>query len=489
MLIAWGKLAQFAEDLHRAPGHGIARVHDVDLGELGANVVREEMVVGAAEHHGIGASGDLRPKHLAQDHPRLCGADLALLDDLGKTCTGHARDPGAPTEVFHDARVEFAIERPGGGEDRDATAFRAAGGGLHTGNHSHEGQIEHLAEVVDGSGGGCVAGHNHHLYIALKQTVDDREGALAHFGGWSRPVWEVAGVGEVDDPLRGRESLKLAQYAQSTNTGIEDADGTWIHRRQHITAPPPYLLIGDAVAVTRSIDIARLPADARKMQADCYIVVDVLRATTTIATLFAAGMESLLVAGDIELARSRARTENHLLFGEVHGVRPEGFDFGNSPVDAAEAFVAGRSGVLFTTNGTAALCALAGRATVISGALANLNAVAEFARQFERVVVVCAGNGQGTVFSEEDFAAAGAVIGLLGTLEPTVVVGEQATVASALDAVTEISNAPHAELLRTLGLGSDIEFCVRADTSQAVPLVVDFGDGWALLRDSSRRLA
>ncbi|MEP6871124.1 MAG: 2-phosphosulfolactate phosphatase [Anaerolineaceae bacterium] len=258
---------------------------------------------------------------------------------------------------------------------------------------------------------------------------------------------------------------------------------------QHITAVPHYLLIDHAVAVTRSIDIARLPADALEMGAECYVVVDVLRATTTIATLFAWGMEGLLVAGNIELARTRARAENRLLFGEVHGLRPEGFDFGNSPVEAAKAAVAGCGGALFTTNGTAAFCALAGRGTVISGALANLNSVAPFVRQFERVVVVCAGNSQGTVFSEEDFAAAGAIVGRLAALEPTVNVGDQATVASALDAVTEISNAPHAELLRTLGLGADVEFCMRADTSQAVPLVVDSGAGWALLRESSRHLA
>ncbi|MEP7215630.1 MAG: 2-phosphosulfolactate phosphatase [Anaerolineaceae bacterium] len=240
--------------------------------------------------------------------------------------------------------------------------------------------------------------------------------------------------------------------------------------------------------MTRSIDIARLPVDALEMTADCYIVVDVLRATTTIATLFAAGMESLLVAGSIELARERAGVEGRLLFGEVQGLRPEGFDFGNSPMEAARANVAGRGGVQFTTNGTAALCGLAGRGTVVSGAVANLSVVAAFARQFGRIMVVCAGNVQGTVFSEEDFAAAGAIVRQLAALQPTAALGEQALAASALDAAEEISRAPHADLLRNLGLGSDVEFCARADSSQAVPVVVEFGDGWALLRDSARQL-
>ncbi len=236
----------------------------------------------------------------------------------------------------------------------------------------------------------------------------------------------------------------------------------------------------------RTLEIARLPADAVLMDADCYIVVDVLRATTTIATLFGGGMESLLVAGDIELARVRAPQDGRLLFGEVGGLKPTGFDFGNSPVEASQAAVAGRDGVLFTTNGTAALCGLAGRGTVLAGALANITALAGFAARFERIVVVCAGNAKGTLFSEEDFAAAGAIAARLAALDPTRELGNGGQRASATDPVAEISNAPHADLLRNLGLAADVEFCVRYDTSGSVPLVVERGEDWARLRDAVR---
>ncbi len=237
--------------------------------------------------------------------------------------------------------------------------------------------------------------------------------------------------------------------------------------------------------MTRTLDIARLPADALAMPADCFVVVDVLRATTTIATLFAAGMESLLVAGDIDLARARAGTEGRLLFGEVHGLRPEGFDFGNSPVEAATAPAAGREGVLFTTNGTAALCGLCDHGTVVAGALANLRAVATFAGQFERVLVVCAGNGKGTEFSGEDFAASGAIAAAVAALDPDCTVSELAQLAMTLDIAGEIAGAPHAALLTKLGLAADVDFCLRRDTSRAVPVVVESGEGWALLRDSA----
>ncbi|MFN8506617.1 MAG: 2-phosphosulfolactate phosphatase [Dehalococcoidia bacterium] len=172
------------------------------------------------------------------------------------------------------------------------------------------------------------------------------------------------------------------------------------------------------------IELALLPAEAAAIATKAYIVVDVLRATTTIATLFARGMTSLVAAGRIELARELAASEHRLLMGEVHGLPPEGFDFGNSPVEAAAAPVAGRGGVLFTTNGTAALCLLAGRGAVFAGAAANATALAAYvAARYASATVVCAGNGAGARFSLEDFAAAGMIAGALSDAAPAAALG------------------------------------------------------------------
>src|SRR5688572_14582039 len=104
------------------------------------------------------------------------------------------------------------------------------------------------------------------------------------------------------------------------------------------------------------VDVAVLPSEASAIEADCYVVVDLLRATTTIAALFDARLRDLVVTGDIETAREVARRDGRLLFGEVGGLPPEGFDFGNSPLEVMAADLAGKDGVLFTTNGTLALC-------------------------------------------------------------------------------------------------------------------------------------
>lgn len=229
------------------------------------------------------------------------------------------------------------------------------------------------------------------------------------------------------------------------------------------------------------IELAMLPAEALEIDTEAFIVVDVIRATTTIATLFAAGMDSLVAAGTLDLARALAAAEGRLLFGEVGGLPPAGFDFGNSPVEAAKAPVRGHGGVLFTTNGTAALCLLAARGPVFSGAAANATALAEHvAARYASVTVVCAGNAGGKRFSLEDFAAGGLLAGALSDAAPAAALGDAAALARHTPDLAElIGLSDHAAIVRGLGLAHDVEFSKRLDTSAAVPMVVACGDGWA----------
>jgi 2-phosphosulfolactate phosphatase len=254
----------------------------------------------------------------------------------------------------------------------------------------------------------------------------------------------------------------------------------------------------------KRIDVAVLPAEANLIEADAFVVVDVLRATTTIATLFARGLDDLLVVDEIGAAREAAKRHGRLLFGEVGGLRPEGFDFGNSPLEAREAEVAGRGAVLFTTNGTTALCALGERGVVYAGAPANASALARQLLRYERVAVVCAGTEGAQRFALEDFAAAGLIVEALRVEAPGIGRGDAATLAPAAPARKPgpegdgpgvpttgswrqlILSSEHAAKLRDLGLEADIVFCAESDTSDAVPVVAACGQGWALLRDAAR---
>jgi len=148
------------------------------------------------------------------------------------------------------------------------------------------------------------------------------------------------------------------------------------------------------------------------------VVIDVLRASTTIITALAHGAAGVRPVLTIEQARELAAPNEAgtamLLGGERGGLRIDGFDLGNSPLEYAPARIAGRRIVITTTNGTAALDACGAAAEVLIGAIVNRTAVAARARELARsqgvaaIHLVCAGtDGQVT---EEDLLAAGGIL-------------------------------------------------------------------------------
>lgn len=146
------------------------------------------------------------------------------------------------------------------------------------------------------------------------------------------------------------------------------------------------------------------------------VVIDVLRASTSIATALEAGATAVWPTPSVAVARAtRDRLPaGTLLGGERGGLPPAGFDLGNSPLDYTPARVGGRAVVVTTTNGTAALAACRDARAVVIGALVNRAAVAAFLRRRgsgpDRVAVhlVCAGT-DGAV-SGEDVLGAGAIV-------------------------------------------------------------------------------
>lgn len=149
------------------------------------------------------------------------------------------------------------------------------------------------------------------------------------------------------------------------------------------------------------------------------VVIDVLRASTTIVTALAHGAAAVLPRRSIEAAlAAAAEWPGAVLGGERGGVKIAGFDLGNSPLEYSVDRVAGRAVVITTTNGTAALAACGDAAEVLVGAVVNRAAVAAAARRLaaergcDAVHLVCAGtDGQVT---DEDVLAAGAILDAAG---------------------------------------------------------------------------
>jgi len=160
----------------------------------------------------------------------------------------------------------------------------------------------------------------------------------------------------------------------------------------------------------------RIPSGA--VAGGIVVVIDVLRASTTIVTALAHGATGVRPVLTVDEARSLAATSGPgsdlLLGGERGGLRIDGFDLGNSPLEYAPARVAGRRIVITTTNGTAALDACVAATEVLIGAIVNRSAVAAQARAVALrhgvadIHLVCAGtDGQVT---EEDLLTAGAIL-------------------------------------------------------------------------------
>jgi 2-phosphosulfolactate phosphatase len=159
------------------------------------------------------------------------------------------------------------------------------------------------------------------------------------------------------------------------------------------------------------IDVAFTPAAAS--EAPTGIVIDVIRATTTICQALASGYERVLCTSEVDEARAlRERLGDAVLGGERQNVLIPGFDLGNSPREYIEP--RGKTLILTTTNGTRAIVSAARRCErVLVASLLNLAAVVEEARRAGRdTVVVCAGV-QGTLALDDAYVA-GRIVELLG---------------------------------------------------------------------------
>ena len=210
------------------------------------------------------------------------------------------------------------------------------------------------------------------------------------------------------------------------------------------------------------VDVAFTPDEA--VSAPVAIVVDVLRATSTIAQALAAGYPRVLCCGEVEEARALRETLGEgLLGGERKAIRIEGFDVGASPREFLEA--RDETLILSTTNGTRAIVAAAARSEeVLLGSLLNLDGVAVAAQERGKdVAIVCAGF-QGR-FALDDAYCAGRIVGLLEATRGDGALAASLVAAAYPDAVTGLN----ARTYGPLGLEEDIAWCARESVLDVVP--------------------
>ncbi len=234
------------------------------------------------------------------------------------------------------------------------------------------------------------------------------------------------------------------------------------------------------------LDVALVPAEARTWPATVCIVVDELRASSTITTVLDEGCAELFLALSLDEARGLGRDSGPtaVIAGERRGITPRGFHSNNSPVQLRRLGVRGRSVIISTTNGTAVVRRLGGMPAVIVGCLLNARAAASAAvsvasaRGVDRIGVVCAGT-KGR-FALDDAVTAGVIVErlveALGASGATASLSDAALGSVRLrsaydDLEAALAESVAGDLVTAIGDADDIPFCARLDHTRTVGIV------------------
>jgi 2-phosphosulfolactate phosphatase len=226
------------------------------------------------------------------------------------------------------------------------------------------------------------------------------------------------------------------------------------------------------------LDVAFTPAEVRGPLGDkAVVVIDVLRATSTITEALVNGARSILPVSSVEdAARTAERLGRDavLLCGERDTQPISGFHLGNSPLEFTRERVGGKTRVMTTTNGTVALLAGSSAARCYIGSLLNLGAVAaRLVDEATDALLLCA--GREGAFALEDALCAGRIARAVRERGATIRINDAAgaaiRLASRASPRTVLSRSAAGCRLRELGRDEDIVFCAHEDRYDAVPVL------------------
>jgi len=227
------------------------------------------------------------------------------------------------------------------------------------------------------------------------------------------------------------------------------------------------------------LDVVFCPSEveAIELRGKVAVVVDVLRATSTIVTAVANGARCVIpfLSPEEALKAKRSDPRGILACGEREGKAVEGFDLGNSPLEYRPEKVRGKIVALTTTNGTRTLklCASKGASRIFAGSFLNLSALCQRAISFgDEIVMLCSGK-EGR-FGLEDAVFAGFCVFKLEGLSRGVELSDSALAARGLaeefsDIVGMFLRSEHGRYLARIGFEEDLRFCAKIDLFDVVP--------------------
>lgn len=204
------------------------------------------------------------------------------------------------------------------------------------------------------------------------------------------------------------------------------------------------------------------------------VIIDMLRATSVIATAVTNGVKKVIPVLTIEEALNIASDDRseYILGGERKALKIDGFDCSNSPLEYKKEVVEGKTLVITTSNGTRAIKGSIKAQNILIGAVINAKAAAKKLIKLKNdVVLVNAGTyGQ---FSMDDFICSGYIIDCILS-ESTAELTDIAKTAHYIynqnkDIKSFIKNASHYNRLKSLNLFDDLEYCSKKDITDIVP--------------------
>ncbi|WP_231425890.1 MULTISPECIES: 2-phosphosulfolactate phosphatase [Pedobacter] len=226
----------------------------------------------------------------------------------------------------------------------------------------------------------------------------------------------------------------------------------------------------------KKIEVCLTPAliDLYDIEQSIVVVIDILRATSSITYGIENGAEAIIPVANVEDCLNYS-DKGYLLAAERNGEVVAGYDFGNSPFSYTKEKVAGKTIVLTTTNGTKALHLANRRAyQVVIGSFLNLDSLCEYlASQDKNVLLLCA--GWKDQFNLEDTLFAGAIVNKLRKnfehFDDSSVAAEDLYAIAKDDLRKYLHKSSHSHRLQQLNIEDDVVFCLQLNTCTAIPVL------------------
>ncbi|MGM0599425.1 MAG: 2-phosphosulfolactate phosphatase [Candidatus Rifleibacteriota bacterium] len=233
------------------------------------------------------------------------------------------------------------------------------------------------------------------------------------------------------------------------------------------------------------IDVAFTPSEVQALASKVCVVVDVVRATSSLTVIMDRKPEKVIVTTTIQKANKFAsqQTVHPLLCGERKGLPPEGFDYGNSPLKFSQADLDGRTIIFTSSNGTRAISDLVMAPHVYLGCFLNASAVVEKSLETANksdfdILLVCAGREE--KFAIDDAYCAGYLVSqIMASLSASTPfeLGDGGQAALGIYGyyrdtrkLLEMSGAGKAVI--DIGLKDDLDFLMQRDLYKTVPELI-----------------